>query len=140
MPAGHEDDFRNSNFYHQTHLRTFLVQNSVLNKKLSNLFFVTIMYFFYHKKISMQLLVFAEVQTPKSLQKSNHFISPKLRKSVQKAKRQKFSEMTKCQMRNITKWVVEEVKIKPISPKIFQRLYKPVESNYIQKISYQKSN
>ena len=88
----------------------------------------------------MQPLVFAEVQTPKSLQKSNHFISPKLRKSVQKVKRQKFKEMTKCQMKNITKWVFKELKIKPISPKIFQRLYKPIESNYIQKFSEQKSN
>jgi len=37
-----------SKAHHQTHLRTFLVQNSVLNKKLSNSFFVLIMYFFRH--------------------------------------------------------------------------------------------
>ena len=48
MPAGHEEVFHKFSvqiFYHQTCSRTFLVQNSVLNKKLSKFVFVIICIF-----------------------------------------------------------------------------------------------
>ena len=125
MPAGHEDGFLNSNFHHQTHLRKFLVQNSILNKKLSNSFFVTIMYFFYHKKIQCSLwsLPKSKCQHPC---KNQQISSVQTQKINEKAKRQKFNERIKCQMKNITKWVFEELKIKPISCMIFQRLFEPI--------------
>ena len=74
-----------SNFHHQTHLRTFLVQNSVLNKKLSNLFFVTIMYFFYHKNFNAAsgLCRSPNANIPA---KTTKFHQSKLRKSMKKPK------------------------------------------------------
>ena len=75
MLAGHED--------HQTHVRKFLVQNSVLSKKLSNSFFVI---FFCHRVFKAGSgfpLPNFNAYIPEKINQFHHFES---RKSMRKPK------------------------------------------------------
>ena len=80
------EEVLSSNFYHQTHLRTFLVQNSVLKKKLLNSFFVIIMYFFCHKNFNAAFDLCRSPNTNIPTKKIKSFHQYKLRNSVKKPK------------------------------------------------------
>ena len=77
---------------------------------------------------------------PKSLKKSNHYISPRLIKNSEKPKDRIALHDKVPKLPNITKWVVEEIKIKSDSCEIFLKLYKPYATSYFHKFPKQESN
>ena len=81
----------------------------------------------------MQPLVFAEVKMPKSLQKQPSFISPRLRKNSEKPKDRIALNDKVPRFPNITKWVMEKIKIKSDSCEIFSNLYKAFKTNHFHK-------
>ena len=78
---------------------------------------------------------------PKSLQKSNHYISPKLRKKNSEKPKDRIALNDKVpRLPNITKWVMEKIKIKSDSYEIFFNLYKPWRTSHFHKFPKQRSN
>ena len=74
---------------------------------------------------------------PKSLQKQPSFISSRLRKNSEKPKDRIALNDKVPRLPNITKWVMEKIKIKSDSCEIFLNLYKALKTNHFHKFPKQ---
>ena len=114
----------------------FLLQNSVLRKKLSNLLFVINIYFkiFRHEVLQMQTLVIL-CQSPNATipaKIKNNFII-QAQKISEETKRQSYIKCKSAKAKNITKWVFEQQKLNPCLYKIFLIVFNPFASRDIKK-------